>query len=172
MSNTSFHFTPHHARVSCLIIGLTINAITLTGWCWRLLIYALCNFLLHNNVMCFQKQPPLFLKVSQNPQENTCVGVSFFIEMMKLYKDICSASIKMDLNSGNVSCTNDAICWQMFFFNLHFRRMKCCSLYKFVIFTNQKPALKITTSQWSLTVAKTFVTIEKLCRTVTMTATA
>ena len=122
MSNTSFHFTPHHARVSCLIIGLTINAITLTitvkGRCWRLLIYALCNFLLHN-VTCFQKRPPLFLKVSQNPQENTCVRVSFFIEMMKLYKDICSAWIKMDLNSGNVSCTNDAICWQMFFFSIY-----------------------------------------------------
>ena len=37
------------------------------------------NFGLCINVTCFQKQPPLFrLKVSQIPQENTCVGVSFF----------------------------------------------------------------------------------------------
>ena len=35
-------------------------------------------FLWHNNVTCFQKQPPLFLKVSQIPQEKNCVGVSFF----------------------------------------------------------------------------------------------
>ena len=27
--------------------------------------------------MCFQKQPPLFLRVPQIPQENTGVGVSF-----------------------------------------------------------------------------------------------
>ena len=42
---------------------------------------------------CFQKQPPLFLKVSQIPQENTCVGVSFFLKMIKLCKGICSAWI-------------------------------------------------------------------------------
>ena len=40
--------------------------------------YALRNFSLHNNVTSFQKQPPLLLKVSQIPQENICVGVSFF----------------------------------------------------------------------------------------------
>ena len=34
------------------------------------------NFLLRN-VMWFQKQPPLFVKVSQIPQENTCAEVSF-----------------------------------------------------------------------------------------------
>ena len=33
-----------------------------------------------------------------------------------------------------------------------------CLLNKFVIFTNQNPALKITTSQQSLTVVKTYVT--------------
>ena len=59
MSNTSFRFMPHHAWVSCLIIRLTINAITLTitvkGWCWRLLIYAIRNFLLHNNVTMFSE---------------------------------------------------------------------------------------------------------------------
>ena len=35
----------------------------------------------------------MFLKVSQIPQENNCVGVSFFLKMMKLYKDIFSAWI-------------------------------------------------------------------------------
>ena len=38
MSNTSFCFMPHHARVSCLIIGLTMNAIavaiTVKGQYW------------------------------------------------------------------------------------------------------------------------------------------
>ena len=47
------------------------------GLHWRLLIYALRNPLLCNNVTCFQKQPSLFLKVSQIPQENICVGVSY-----------------------------------------------------------------------------------------------
>ena len=28
-------------------------------------------------MLCFQKQPPLFMKVSQIPQENTCAEVSF-----------------------------------------------------------------------------------------------
>ena len=37
------------------------------------------NFLLHNNVTCFQKQPPLFLKVSQVPQENTYDGGLFHV---------------------------------------------------------------------------------------------
>ena len=44
-------------------------------------------------------------------------------------------------------------------------------LNKFVVFTNQKPALKITASQQSLTIVKTFMTTKKPCRTVTMTAT-
>ena len=85
-----------------------------------MLIYAQRNFLLCNNVTYFQKQPPLFLKVSQIPQESACVGVSFFLEMMKLYKDICSAWIKVDLHSANVSRANDAIRWRIFFFNLQF----------------------------------------------------
>ena len=29
-------------------------------------------------MLCFQRQPPLFLKVSQIPQEKTCIGVFFF----------------------------------------------------------------------------------------------
>ena len=121
---------PHHVWVSYLIIGLTINAITVTitvkGQPWRLLIYALSNFLLCHNIRCFQKQPPLFLKVSEIPQENNCAGVSFFFEMMKLYKGICSGWIKVDLHSVNViSHTNDTICWWMFCLNLYLRQMKC-----------------------------------------------
>ena len=136
MSNTYFSFTQHYARVSCLIIRLT-NAITVTavkGRRWRLLLCALRNFLLRN-VMCFQKQPPLFLKVSQIPQWNTYVGVSFSLEMMKLYKDICSAWIKVDLHSANVSHTNDAFRWRMVFFistfeaNEIFFLLKACIRY-------------------------------------------
>ena len=43
---------------------------------WKWLIYPLCNFLLCSNI-CFQKQAPLFLKVSQIAQKNTCVGIFF-----------------------------------------------------------------------------------------------
>ena len=44
-------------------------------------------------------------------------------------------------------------------------------LTKFVICTKEKPALKITASQWSLTIIKTFVTTKKPRQTVTMTTT-
>ena len=130
MSNTSFHFPPNHAQISCLIIGLTTNTITVTitvkGQHWRLLIYVLHNFLLYNNATYFQRQPPLFLKVSQIPQEKTCVGVFFFLGMMKLNKDICSVWIKVHLHPVNMSRANNEIHWQMFFFfNQHLRRMKC-----------------------------------------------
>ena len=101
-----------------------------------------------------------------------CWSLFFFLEMMKLYKDICSAWIKVDLHSENVSCANDAICWQMFFFQSTFEANKIFFLLnKLVIFTKQKPALKITTVQQSLAIVKTFVTTEKPCWTVTMTAT-
>ena len=102
-----------------------------------------------------------------------CWSLFFSLEMMKLYKDICSAWIKVDLHSENVSCANDAICWRMcFFFQSTFEANKIFFLLnKHVIFTNQKPALKITTVQQSLAIVKTFVTTEKPCRTVTMTAT-
>ena len=57
----------------------------------------------------------------------------FFLEMMKLYKDICSAGGKMDLHSANVS----------FFFQSTFEANEMfCLLNKFVIFTEQKLALK------------------------------
>ena len=45
-------------------------------------------------------------------------------------------------------------------------------LTKFVICTKEKPALKITASQWSLTIIKTFVTTKKPRQMVTMTTTA
>ena len=90
--------------------------------------------------------------------------------MMKLYKDICSAWIKVDLHSVNVSRTNDAIFWQFFFFQSTFELNKMFRLFnKFVIFTNQKPALKITASQQSLTIVKIFVITEKPWQTFTMT---
>ena len=105
MSNTSFRFdtfllsarSSQSLATSCsgLMSHHRVNnkCNRVKGQRWRWLIYALRRFLLHNNVMCFQKQPPLFLKVSQIPQENTCVWVSFFFKIMKLYKDICSARI-------------------------------------------------------------------------------
>ena len=63
------------------------------GQHWRLLIYILHNFLLYNNIWCVFRSNHQFLKVSQIPKENICVGVYFFFKMMKLYKDICSALI-------------------------------------------------------------------------------
>ena len=80
MSNTSFRFTLHHARVSCLIIRLTRNAttvITVKRQRWILLIYALHNFLLRNNVTFFQKQPPLFLKVPNSTGKKLCWSLFF-----------------------------------------------------------------------------------------------
>ena len=44
---------------------------------WKWIIYTLCNFLLRNDVTCFQKKPPLFLEVKQIPQENAYFGVFF-----------------------------------------------------------------------------------------------
>ena len=44
------NITPHHARVSCLIIGLTINA-TVKWRRWRWLIYAPGNFLVCRNML-------------------------------------------------------------------------------------------------------------------------
>ena len=58
-------------------------------------------------------------------RKTTVLESLFFLEMMKLYKDICSAWIKVDLHSVNVSHVNDAIHWQIYiFFNLHLRRRK------------------------------------------------
>ena len=84
------------------------------------------NFWLCINVTCFQKQPPLFrLKVSQIPQENTCVGVSFFPwndEIIKRYL-FC-------MSKGRCPFSECELCkWRnllgIFFFNLHLRPTKC-----------------------------------------------
>ena len=77
----SFFFRPHYARVLCLIIRLTINEITVTLTVtrqhWRLLIYALDTFLLHNrvqiNVSWFRKYNPFLIfhnAVSPSQPEN------------------------------------------------------------------------------------------------------
>ena len=44
----------------------------------------------------FQKQPPLFLKVSQIAEKNPYVGVCFF--SLKLYKEICSGKWFMKIS--------------------------------------------------------------------------
>ena len=101
-----------------------------------------------------------------------CWSLFFFLEMMKLYKDICSAWIKVDLHSENELCEWCNLLPNVFFFQSTFEANKIFFLLnKLVIFTKQKPALKITTVQQSLAIVKTFVTTEKPCRTVTMTAT-
>ena len=120
LSNTSFWFRhkfllsahssqSHTTSCSSLMSHHRVNNKCNRGQHWRWLIYALAlrNFLLHN-VTCFQKQPLLFLKVSQIPQENTCVGVSFSFKMTKLYKDISSAWIictSAEIDVINVSKT-------------------------------------------------------------------
>ena len=48
-----------------------------------------------------------------------CWSLFFSLEMMKLYKDICSAWIKVDLHSVNVSHANDAIHWQIYIFSIY-----------------------------------------------------
>ena len=53
---------------------------------------------------------------------------------------------------------------ECFFFQSTFEANKIFFLLnKLVIFTKQKPALKITTVQQSLAIVKTFVTTEKPC---------
>ena len=133
---------------------------TVTVWRWRLLIYALRNILLCNNVMCFQKQPP-FLKVSQILQENTCVESLFSLEMMKLYRHLfCINKSGSALSESRKWCNLLA----NFFFQSTFEVNEMfCLLNKFVIFTNQKPVLKILVDQQSLTIVKTFVTTKKPC---------
>ena len=85
----------HYVQVSYLIIGLTINAISVTitvkGWHWRWLIYALHNFLLHNNMLrVFRSNHHCSWKFHG---KTPVLESLFFLKMMKLYKDICSAWI-------------------------------------------------------------------------------
>ena len=85
MSNTSFHFMPHHPRVSCVTIGLTINAITVTitvkGQRWRLLIYALRNFLLRNNVVFSEATTTVLERFTNSIGKHLCWSV-FFLEII------------------------------------------------------------------------------------------
>ena len=84
------------------------------------------NFLLCN-VTCFQKQPPLFLKVSQIPQENTCAGVCFSLKWWNCIKTFVLHEQKwifiQQMWVGQ--WRNNAIHWWIFFFNLHLRQMQC-----------------------------------------------
>ena len=110
MSNMSFCFrhcfccplvplkVMQHVQVSYLIIGLTINAISVTitvkGWHWRWLIYALHNFLLHNNMLrVFRSNHHCSWKFRKFHRKTPVLESLFFLKMMKLYKDICSAWI-------------------------------------------------------------------------------
>ena len=176
MSNTSFCFMPHHAQISCLIIiGLTINAITVTitvkGWHWRLLIYVLHIFYYIIMLHVFRSNHHCSWKFHKFHRKKTALESLFFSEIMKLYKEICSAWMKVDLHSANVSRANDATHWQFFFQSTSEANKMFFLLNKFVIFTNQKPVLNITAGQQSLTIVKTFVTTEKPHQMVTMTAT-
>ena len=74
MSHMHFRVKPYSSLMPHHQVNNKCNRVK--GLHWRWLIYALRNPLLHNNVTCFQKQPSLFLKVSQIPRENICVGVS------------------------------------------------------------------------------------------------
>ena len=65
------------------------------------------------------------------------LGSLFFLEMMKLLKDICSAWVKVDVHSANVSYANDAICWGFFFQSTFEANKMFCLLGKFVIFMKQ-----------------------------------
>ena len=70
-------------------------------------------FLLHNNVTCFQKQPPLFLKVSQIPHENNCVGVSFLksCRPASLFH-VCFSDKFMLITSNHIVCINTSMGFQ------------------------------------------------------------
>ena len=85
MSNTSFHFRHSFLLSAHSSQSHTTSYLSLMPhdwvnnkckWSKRLTLkmanYAINNFLLPNSVTSFQKQPPLFFKVSQISQENTC----------------------------------------------------------------------------------------------------
>ena len=74
--------------------ALTINSKEEKGRQWRWLIYALRNFLLHDNMLrVFRSNQHFSWKFLKFYEKNTSVGVSFFHMIIKLYKDISSASI-------------------------------------------------------------------------------
>ena len=104
MINTSFHFRQtfllsarssqsHTTSCSSLMSHHQVNykCNRVKGQHWRWLIYELSNFLL-GNVICFQKQPPNLESFTNSTGKHLCWSL-FFLKMMKLYKDICSAWI-------------------------------------------------------------------------------
>ena len=60
--------------------------------------------------MCFQKQTPLFLKVSQIPQENTCVGVSF--KKLQACRPISCWFFSIPNMSNPIVCLNTSMDFQ------------------------------------------------------------
>ena len=60
---------------------------------WRWLIYTLHYLSLRNMLDVFRSNHHCSWKSHKFHRKTTCVGVSFFLKMMKLYKDICSALI-------------------------------------------------------------------------------
>ena len=123
MSNISFCFRPafllsarscqgHATSCSSLVSHHRVNnkCNRVKGRCWRLLIYALHNFLLRNNM--FSKRPPLFLKVSQIPQKNTCVGI--FLKKLQACRPIsclfflCTRSFML-ITSNTIVCINTSM---------------------------------------------------------------
>ena len=74
--------------------ALTINLKEEKGRQWRWLIYALRNFLLHDNMLrVFRSNQHFSWKFLKFYEKNTSVGVSFFHMIIKLYRDISSAWI-------------------------------------------------------------------------------
>ena len=93
LSNTSFRFR-HTFRLS--VRSSQSHATSCSSLMSPHRVNIKCNSSNNNSKVTMLKMAsllflPLFLKVSQFSLENTCVGVSFFLKMMKLYKDVCSA---------------------------------------------------------------------------------
>ena len=107
MSNTSFHFRhtfllparfnqSHATSCSSLMSHLQVNnkCNRVKGRHWRWLIYALRNFLLHNNMLLvFRSNHHCSWKFHKFHRKTPVLESLFFLKMMKLYKDICSAWI-------------------------------------------------------------------------------
>ena len=107
-----------HTTSSCLSLmsyhGANKKGNRVKGQHWRLLIHALHSLLLRNNVTCFQKQQPLFLKVLQIPQDNTCVGVSF----LKSCRSAGRFHVCFSLYSIiHVNYLKLPFCWNLFLIN-------------------------------------------------------
>ena len=86
----TWHDNNIQSWVSCFINAITVT-ITVIVQDWRWLIYALCNFLLCNNMLhVFRSNHHYSWKLHKFHQKTTMLEFCF-LKMMKLYKDICSA---------------------------------------------------------------------------------